>query len=455
MKTKKHQAKNADKMISVPVVNPHAAGIDIGSRSHYVCVAQDNVKEFPVFTSDLHEIARHLQAHLVKTVALESTGFYWVPLFVLLQEYGFEVFLVNARHLKNVKGHKTDVVDSKWLQFLHSIGLLSNSFQPDLLTHELRTYARHRQSLIENASKYINKMNKTLVLMNIQLSAVLRDITGISGLRVIQAILQGERDPKKLEPLVSTRCKADRKDIEKALVGNFRPEYLFELKDCYDLYMYYWDKIHNVDKQIEELLKKRFEQHTHQVNRTEFNPQKKKGVSKNDPDFNVASYAYEMTDGVDLTEIPGVSVSTLLVFLTEIGIDLSMFPTAKHFVSWLGLAPNRKITGGKVMSSSTRKQTSPFAKMLRQAANSAGNSKTKLGDFFRHLAFKKGRMLAIIATARKIGVIIYNMLLYKQPYCYEYSTEDTQRARTIKIKQIQKTLQNYNISKNDLQFATA
>jgi hypothetical protein len=221
------------------------------------------------------------------------------------------------------------------------------------------------------------------------------------------------------------------------------------------LYSYYWDKIHNIDKQIEKLLTKFSEKNTHQVNRTDFKPKNKKGGSKNDPDFNVASYAYEMTDGVDLTEIPGVSLSTLLVFLTEIGVDLSVFPSAKHFVSWLGLAPNRKITGGKVMSSSTRKQTSPFAKMLRQAANSAGNSKTKLGDFFRRLAFRKGRMLAIIATARKIGVIIYNMLRSKQPYCYEYSTEDTQRAKTIKIKQIQKTLKNYNISKNDLKFATA
>jgi len=159
MKTTQKKARKSDNMISVPVVNPHAAGIDIGSTSHFVCVAQDNVKEFSVFTSDLHEIAKHLQMYEVRTIALESTGFYWKPLFVLLQDYGFEVFLVNARHLKNVKGHKTDVVDSKWLQFLHSIGLLSNSFQPDVFTHQLRTYTRHRRSLIEDASKYITKMN--------------------------------------------------------------------------------------------------------------------------------------------------------------------------------------------------------------------------------------------------------------------------------------------------------
>ncbi|WP_345027341.1 IS110 family transposase, partial [Flavivirga jejuensis] len=190
----KKRKKAPIKMIKMPVVNPHAAGIDIGSRSHYVCVSQDNVKEFTSFTTDLHEIAKHLTFHGIKTVALESTGFYWQQLFTLLQSYGFEIILVNARHVKNVKGHKTDVVDSKWLQLLHSIGLLSNSFQPDIFTKELRQYVRHRKSLIETSSRYISKMNKSLVLMNIQLKTVLRDLTGESGLKVIRAILEGERN---------------------------------------------------------------------------------------------------------------------------------------------------------------------------------------------------------------------------------------------------------------------
>lgn len=232
MKGKTKKTRSNDNMISMPVVNPHAAGIDIGSKSHFVCVSQDNVKEYSVFTADLHEIAKHLLSHDVKTVALESTGFYWRPLFILLLDYGFEVFLVNARHVKNVKGHKTDVVDSKWLQLIHSIGLLSNSFQPDVFTHNLRTYTRHRKSLIEDASKYIAKMNKVLVLMNIQLKAVLRDITGESGTRVIEAILKGERDAKKLEGLVSLQCESDRRDIEKALTGDWRREYMFELQQC-------------------------------------------------------------------------------------------------------------------------------------------------------------------------------------------------------------------------------
>ena len=453
MKTKSKKVKTSDKMLSIPVVNPDAAGIDIGSKNHFVCVAQDNVKEFPVFTADLHEIARHLQFHGKKSIALESTGFYWRPLFVLLQDYGFEVTLVNARHLKNVKGHKTDVVDSKWLQLLHSIGLLSNSFQPDVFTHQIRTYTRHRKSLIEDASKYITKMNKTLVLMNIQLKAVLRDIAGESGMRVIKAILDGERDAKKLEQLVSLQCESDRKDIEKALTGDWRNEYLFELQDCYDLYHYIWKKIRNIDKEIERLLTLNSKQTQHEVSKNDYKPDKKKRHHKNDPDFKVEGYAYEMTGGVDLLQIPGVGINTVLTMMSETGVNLSMFKTAKHFVSWLGFAPNRKISGGKQLSSRTRQKTNPLAKIIRDAANSAGNSKTRLGDFFRRLSYRKGRMAAITATARKIGVIIFNMLKTKQSFSYEFSQYETERMKSAKIKNILKSMKNYNISTNDLVIA--
>jgi transposase len=448
------KVRESDKMISMPVVNPNAAGIDIGSRSHFVCVSQDNVKEFPVFTTDLHEIARHLQAHGKKTVALESTGFYWRPLFVLLQDYGFEVTLVNARHLKNVKGHKTDVVDSKWLQLLHSIGLLSNSFQPDIFTYQLRTYTRHRKSLIEDASKYITKMNKTLVLMNIQLKAVLRDIAGASGMRVIKAILDGERDAGELEKLVSLRCESERKDILKALVGDWRDEYLFELKDCYDLYHYFWEKIRNIDKEIERLLIENSKDKPHEVSKSDYKPgKKKKPHQKNDPKFNVGGFAYEMAGGVDLLQINGVGISTVLTMMTEVGFDMSMFKSAKHFASFLGFAPNRKITGGKLLSSKTRKKTSPLAKVIQDAANSAGNSKGRLGDFFRRLAYRKGRSVAITATGRKICVFIYTMLTTKQPFCYELSQEENQKIKERKIKNIIKSLKGHEISKQELETA--
>jgi transposase len=449
MKTKKG-IKPSNTMISVPVVNPHAAGIDLGSKSHFVCVAQDNVKEFGVFTTDLHVIAHHLQYHQVLTVAIESTGFYWRPLYLMLLDYGFEVTLVNARHLKNVKGHKTDVVDSKWLQFLQSIGLLSNSFQPDAFTHELRVLTRHRKSLIEDASRFIAKMNKILVLMNIQLHVVLRDITGQSGLKVIEAILKGERDAKKLTALVSVRVKATRENIEKALTGDFRKEYLFELSQCYQLYMVYWQKIEETDIQIEELLKLSVGQTP--VNNKYKSP-KNKQYQKNDPNFNVGRYAYQMSGGVELLAINGVGSATILTLISETGLDLSMFKTAKHFASWLGFAPNRKITGGKVISSHTRKKTNPLAKVIRDAANAAGNSKSRLGDFFRHLAFRKGRMVAIGATSRKIAVIIYKMLMEGNEFSYEYDEQETQHVRNNKIKNIVKTLKKYSISKNELELA--
>jgi transposase len=449
MKTKK-EINPSSTMISMPVVNPHAAGIDLGSKSHFVCVAQDNVKEFGVFTADLHLIARHLQDHQVLTVAIESTGFYWRPLYLMLLDYGFEVLLVNAQHLKNVKGHKTDVVDSKWLQFLHSIGLLSNSFQPDAFTHELRVLTRHRKSLIEDASRFISKMNKILVLMNIQLHVVLRDITGQSGLKVIEAILKGERDAKKLTELVSFRVKATRENIEKALTGDFRKEYLFELSQCYQLYTVYWQKIEETDVQIEDLLKIFV---AHKPVNNKYKSPKNKQYQKNDPNFNVGRYAHQMSGGVELLAINGVGSATILTLISETGLDLSMFKTAKHFAAWLGFAPNRKITGGKVISSHTRKKTNPLAKAIRDAANAAGNSKSRLGDFFRHLAYRKGRMVAIGATSRKIAVIIYKMLMQGEAFRYEYDQQEIQHIRNSKIKNIVKTLKKYSISKNELELA--
>lgn len=448
---KVNQKRSGQQMVSLPVVNPHAAGIDVGGKSHYVCVSQDNVAEFGVCTDDLHQTAHHLQAHGIKTVAMESTGFYWKPLFVLLQDYGFEVILVNARHIKNVKGHKTDVVDCKWIQLLHSIGLLSNSFQPDLFTGKLRTYTRHRKYLIESASRYISKMNKILVLMNIQLSVVLRDITGLSGRRVIEAILGGERDAKALAQLVSTRVKAQREDIEKALVGDWREEYLFELEQSYEIYQMYWEKIRQTDVEIEKLLLQKPADPS--LEGEKYHPAPNKGYQKNDPDIDIGRYGYEMSGGVDLLQIDGVGYGTLLTLMSETGFDLSMFPSGKHFVSWLGYAPNRKITGGKLLSSRTRKKTNPLAKAIRAAANSAGNSRGRLGDFFRRMAYRKGRVVAITATARKIAMIIYQMLTKKEAFNYSFSQEDETRQKNRQLKNIMKKMKATGITTQELALA--
>jgi len=457
---KKKQAKNKStaKSLTMPIVNPHAAGIDIGSRSHFICVGQDNVREFDVFTSDLHEIARHLQFHKVETVAMESTGFYWQSLFLLLQDYGFEVILVNARHLKNVKGKKTDVVDSKWIQMLHSIGLLSASFQLDNFTQELRSYTRHRRRLIEHASSYISKMNKTLVLMNIQVSTVLSDLTGKSGRRIIEAIIAGERDAKILASLTDIRVKASKKVIEKSLVGDWREEYLFELKQCYEIYNHYWEKIEECDEQIAKILGNHLSQQEAESgeSRLSYIPKKHIQKQKNDPTFDLRTYAYQLTKGVDLSEIHGVGITTILTILSEVGWNLSKFPTAKHFVSWLGLSPNNKISGGKILNSRTDKKKNNVAQALRISANALRKSKEGyLAHFFKRILFKKGDAVAITATARKIAVIIYNMLTKNEQFNEIDMKQYSEKLRKQKVRNIQKQINNFGIEMAELKFAIA
>ncbi len=452
---KRKQKGNPNATISMPVTNPNAAGIDAGSRSHFVCVAQDNVKEFKTHTVGLHEICDHLLTHGVKTVALESTGFYWQQLFAMLQSYGFEVIVINARHIKNVKGHKTDVVDSKWIQLLHSIGLLSNSFQPDGFTKEVRQYTRHRRSLIGTSSKFIQKMNKSLVLMNIQLKTVLRDLSGESGLKVIEAIINGERNPGVLENLVGKRVKAFRDEIKKALTGDWRPEHLFELSQNYGFYKFTWEQIRETDKQIENLLKDWEGENGDETKKKEYSQKKfKKPHQKNDPKFDVKSFAYQMTGGVDLSRIEGVNINTILTMMTETGFDItSKFKTPKHFASWLGFAPNRKITGGKTMSSNTPKVKNPLTYAIRQAANSVGSSKGRLGDFFRRISYRKGRSVAIIATARKLTVIIYRMLETGMDYSYGYGEDDIGRIKKAQIKGILKKINQFGIKTEELNLA--
>lgn len=249
----------AKQKVHFPLIHPHAAGIDIGSKSHFVCVGKEieDVQEFSVFTEDLHQMAKWLKENNVTTIAMESTGFYWKSLFLLLQDHGFEVILVNAAHTKNVRGKKSDVTDCQWIYQLHSAGLLPASYQPDSFTEELRTYCRHRKSLIEGASRYISKMQKALVVMNIHLPVVLTDITGKSGTSIIQAILNGERDSKKLAALADRRVKATKEQIAMALDGHWQESHLFELQECFNIYQYYHKRISACDKEIDAVLKKK------------------------------------------------------------------------------------------------------------------------------------------------------------------------------------------------------
>jgi len=433
--------------MEMPIINLKAAGVDVGSRSFFVCVGQgaNDVREFGIFTCDLHEIASYLKNLGIQTVAMESTGFYWKQLFVLLQDYGFEAILVNARHIKNVKGRKTDVVDSRWIQLLHSLGLLSASFQPDIMTEELRTYTRQRQYLIQHASQQVLKMNKNLTLMNLQLKPILRDLVGITGRRLVEGILNGKRDPKELANLIHPNCKHSPQDFIKALEGNYRDEYLFELEQSYDSYNHFQHQIANCDEKINLLLQKSVEIKENSASllktqRSKYKPPKNINY-KNCPPTQMAEHVYNLC-GVELLNIPGINTGTMLTLISEVGLDLSKFKTAKHFTSWLGLAPNNRITGGKVISSHTDSKKNRIALI-----------DNPLKAFFRRMAAKKSRLVAITATARKIAIIVWNMLSKKEEYSPLATAKKEEFLRKKKMKNIQRTIKEYGIKKDELTFA--
>ena len=392
---------------------------------------------------------------------MESTGFYWKPLFVLLQDYGFEVILVNARHIKNVKGRKTDVVDSRWIQLLHSLGLLSASFQPDLMTEELRTYTRQRQYLMQHASQQVLKMNKNLTLMNLQLKPILRDLVGLTGRRLTEAILCGKRDPQELAMLIHPNCKHSPEDFIKALDGNYREEYLFELQQSYYSYNHFQQQIAKCDEKI-NLLLQQFVEIKENLSPSKYSSVKKQAARykppkiinyKNCPPTQMAEHVYRLC-GVELLNIPGVNTGTILTLISEVGLDLSKFKSAKHFTSWLGLAPNNKITGGKVISSHTDSKKNRIAIAFRDAANSLDRivMHNQLKAFFIRIAVKKGRSVAITATARKIAIIVWNMLMKKEEYNPAATAKNEEFFRKRKMKNIQKIINEYGIKQHELAF---
>jgi len=329
------------------IVNPNAAGIDVGSRSHFVAVGQEEnqIKEFNVYQSGLNNLADYLQTNNIQSVAMESTGSYWQSLFMLLQQRGFEVLLVQGTQTKNHKA-KTDVKDAQWIQKLHSLGLLCGSFLPSESTLQIRTLHRHRAGLIEQSSAYTNKMQKALRLMNFRLDVVISDITGVSGIRVIEAILSGETLGEKLAEYCDKRVKRSKEEIADALQGKINAEYLHELSDCYDIYRFLQDKIKKTDARINEVL----ENQTREIflsEEVELVKKQKKG--KNQPQFDVQKHSQKLF-GVDLFAIESVCTGTVASFLAEIGTDIYKFKTAKQFVNWLRLAPNNRISGGKVLA---------------------------------------------------------------------------------------------------------
>lgn len=381
-------------------LNQLAAGIDIGSRSHFVAIpeglSEESVREFSTFTDDLELLADWLVSCGITTVAMESTGIYWIPVFEILERRGLDVRLVNARHVKNVPGRKSDVSDCQWLQQLHTYGLLRGAFRPQDQVCTLRAYVRQRSTLVRNASAHIQHMQKALAQMNVLLHNVVTDITGVTGMAIIKAILAGERDGYKLAALRDKRCKNDAATIARSLQGNFRPEHLFSLKQAVELYEFYQQQIADCDRQILEQLKS-FDAKEHD--------------SAGKPPRSMEEALQKMS-GVDLARINGISTNTALKVIAEIGIDMSRWQTAKHFASWLGLCPGSKISGGKVLSSATKPVANRAAAALRMAAMTLFKSKSALGAYFRRMRSRLGAPKAITATAHKLARLIYSMLKY-------------------------------------------
>jgi len=443
---------------NLPVVNPHAAGIDIGSRTHFIAVGQnaEDVRSFGCYTADHIEASKYLKAKGITSTAMESTGSYWKGLFQHLQHDGFEVILVNGKHTHNVKGRKTDVLDCQWIQRLHSLGLLSGSFLPDEFTAELRQYTRNREHLIEQGAVYVKKMKQSLRLMNIRLDVAIRDIMGDSGRAIVEAILRGNRNCINLASLANFRVKKSKEEIALSLEGNWQDEYIFELQMSYDLYNIFQDKIAECDKKIEQLLTLHLSEKKAkgQLQTIENISVVKKKINKNAPKLDLQTISTQLAGGINLFQIEGVSNTTVLTLISETSLDLSKFPTAKHFASWLALSPNNKISGGKVLSSHVAHHNNKLAQALRRASNAIGNMKAgKLNQFFRRIAFKHGRMAAITATARKLAVILWNMLTKKEPYKYEETATYNDRLRKLQLKNIQQKIRTLNIQENELKFA--
>ncbi|NBB74008.1 MAG: IS110 family transposase [Bacteroidetes bacterium] len=401
----------------MPTVNPHAAAIDIGATMHMAAVGPerdaDPVRAFGTFTGDLHRLADWFAKCGVTMVAMESTGVYWIPAYELLEQRGFEVVLVNARDAKHVPGRKTDVSDAQWLQRLHEYDLLRGSFRPTGDIATLRAYLRQRERLLDFAATHIQHMQKALTQMNLQLHHVVSDITGVTGMKIIRALVAGERDPGVLASHRDRRCRASPETIEKALVGNDREEHIFALAQALELYDVCQEKVAACDACIQEALKRLKAKAAKPVGKLP--PPRNSTKQPNAFAFDVRAALHAIL-GVDLTQIHGLGSYLALKLVGECGTDLSAWPSAKHFTSWLCLAPSNKISGGKVLSSKTRRSGSRAAALLRLAAVAVGKTETALGAFQRRLSARIGKAKAITATARKIAVLFYNALRHGMDY---------------------------------------
>ena len=418
---------------ALTITHPNAAGIDIGSASHYCAVPPDRddepVREFASFTADLNALADWLKVCRVDTVAMESTGVYWIPLFELLESRGFTVLLVNARHVKNVSGRKSDVLDCQWLQQLLTYGLLSGAFRPSEQVCVLRSLSRQRAMLLRSQGRHVQHMQKALTQMNVQLANVISDVVGETGQKILRAIVAGERDGQMLAELKNSRIQASDDEIAASLQGNWRAEHLFALKQALGAFDFVGTQLAECDTEIEAQLQ------VLQAYTGEPAKGKKRGRARNAPKFDVRKQLFQVC-GVDLTRIDGIDMTTALAVISETGTDMTRFKTAGHFASWLGLCPGTKITGGKVMSSKTKRVANRAAQALRMAAAALRTSQSALGAYYRRLCSRMDKPKAVTAAAHKLARLIYTMLTKGEEYTDQGQAYYEERYRERVLRQL-------------------
>jgi transposase len=434
----RREAEACAKLASLPVTHHHAAGIDVGDRSHWVCVeatpdGSDTVREFPAHTSGLRQLVAWLKCCAVTTVALEATGVYGHVLYLTLLEAGLHVVVTSAKFTKQIQGRpKTDKRDCQWIQRLHSHGLLPAVFQPDEATHTLRDYVRQRGNLVRLSGQHIQRMQKALELMNLKLTGVLGDVTGVTGLKIIRAILAGERDPHRLAKLRDRRCKHSAAQIATALDGRYRPEHVTELRCCLSL----WEKYQEVIAELDGVIAQQLQVMARQSELPPLPPRPRvRGYKPHDPRFDVRTALYYVT-GVDLTAIEGIDEVHALTLVSELGSDFTKWPSVKHFTSWLGLCPCWKKTGGKVQSSRTRRGKGRAAHALRLAAWSLMRSHGALGAYLRRQRARLGAAKAITATAHKLARIVYNLMRFGETYMRQTEQQYAEQVRERREKQL-------------------
>jgi transposase len=434
---------------ALPVLQPDAAGLDIGSAEIWVCVPADRdaaaVRRFATYTPDLHQLADWLVACRITSVAMEATGVYWLPVFEILEARGLQVYLVNPHQLKHVPGRKSDIQDCQWIQRLHSYGLLNNSFQPEADMRALRSYLRQRSTLLKHRAAHIQHMQKALLQMNVQLTQAVDDITGQTGLLIIRAIVAGERDPQQLATHRQRNCAKSVADIAKALTGNYRAEHVFALKQALALYDTYTLQVQECDGEIERQLQgltpqtddalpppsQRDKQHSH---------------SKNAPSYDARGLLYKAT-GVDLCAIKGLGETTVQQILFEIGGSVAAFPTVKQFCSWLTLAPRHEISGGKILRKHVRKTGNRAGQAFRMAAQTLARSQdSALGNYYRRMRARHGPEHAIVATAHKLARIFYHMLKHRVPFDAGSTEAEEQRVRQRKLKYLEREAAKYGMT---------